>query len=140
MPNMHDLNQVLELQTIGCEIVSGAIHDLVVNVDNSKFPTVISVEGHGHTLRPQWTGEEGGALNAGWRTVDALVNISNKLGSAGLHYNVDWYWEHVGSSVRQYESNDRWKDHESSYILSFKREKDAEQAKFWLEMNNGVNE
>ena len=99
----------------------------------TKFKNVITVEGHGHSNRPPYLPEEGGALNAGWRTVDALVHISNILGTQGLQYNRDWYWESNGSSTIRL-ADDHYSSYESSYILSFKNSKDAEMAKFWLQL------
>jgi len=40
---------------------------------------------------------EGGALNAGYTSVDALAYVSNLLGNHGLIYRKDWWWEGMGS-------------------------------------------
>ena len=42
------------------------------------------------------TSVEGGALNANYRDVDALVVVSNYLGELGYKYQKDWSWETVG--------------------------------------------
>ena len=42
------------------------------------------------------TSVEGGALNANYRDVDALVVVSTYPGELGYKYQKDWYWETVG--------------------------------------------
>jgi len=47
--------------------------------------------------RPNHLPMEGGALNAGYTSVDALAYVSNQLGNHGLIYREDWWWEGMGS-------------------------------------------
>lgn len=53
------------------------------------------------TRRDRWIGEstgntvEGGALNANYRTVEAVAMICNHLGSMGLIYGEDFVWDGV---------------------------------------------
>ena len=53
------------------------------------------------TRRDRWIGEttgktvEGGALNADYRTVEAVAMICNHLGQLGLIYGEDFVWDGV---------------------------------------------
>lgn len=53
------------------------------------------------TVRDRWIGEttgktvEGGALNANYRTVEAIGMLCNHLGQLGLIYGEDFTWEGV---------------------------------------------
>jgi len=61
------------------------------------FDYRVSVDSSNWTGRENNLPQEGGALNAGYTPVDALCNISNKLGNHGLVYNIDWWWESFGT-------------------------------------------
>jgi len=61
-----------------------------------KFPNAITVNASNYTDRKNHLPGEGGALNAGYTPVDALCMVSNLLGSHGLRYNVDWWWDGFG--------------------------------------------
>jgi hypothetical protein len=56
-----------------------------------EYKTIVSSKNL--TDRANHLPEEGGALNAGYTSVDALCMISNLLGRHGLTYNKDWWWD-----------------------------------------------
>ena len=56
-----------------------------------KYKTIVSSKNL--TNRANHLPIEGGALNAGYTSVDALCMISNLLGRHGLTYNKDWWWD-----------------------------------------------
>ena len=56
-----------------------------------EYKTIVSSKNL--TDRANHLPEAGGALNAGYTSVDALCMISNLLGRHGLTYNKDWWWD-----------------------------------------------
>jgi len=61
------------------------------------FHHTVSVSISDFSDRPNHLPQEGGALNAGYTSVDALASVSNYLGNHGLIYKKDWWWEGMGS-------------------------------------------
>jgi len=61
-----------------------------------KFPNLVTVNASTYTNRNNHLPGEGGALNAGYTPVDALCKVSNILGSHGLRYGEDWWWDGFG--------------------------------------------
>lgn len=53
----------------------------------------LSIEVSKLSDRPNHLTGGGGALNAGYTTVDGLARISNMLGHLGLQYGRDFYWK-----------------------------------------------
>lgn len=68
--------------------------------------------------RPNHLQMEGGALNAGYTSVDALAYVSNLLGNHGLIYRKDWWWEGMGSD-KNYQSilNLRFRDEKNKVLV-----------------------
>lgn len=66
----------------------------------SKKPLILEFPSKALTQRPvsrgyllgpgDWVGEEGGALNANYRDVEAACIICNAMGEAGYRYGVDF--------------------------------------------------
>jgi hypothetical protein len=60
----------------------------------------LSIEVSKLSDRPNHLPGEGGALNAGYTTVDGLARISNTLGHLGLQYGRDFYWKSFEYSIQ----------------------------------------
>ena len=76
-------------------------HDMI-DFDDTKFKNTLTLDVDKLSKRDEYLGQsqntsvEGGALNANYREVDAVAQVSNQLGKLGYVYNKDWYWENVG--------------------------------------------
>ena len=76
-------------------------HDMI-DFDETKFKNTLTLDVDKLSKRDEYLGQsqntsvEGGALNANYREVDAVAQVSNQLGKLGYVYNQDWYWESVG--------------------------------------------
>ena len=64
--------------------------------DHTQFMKEVSIKEKRATTRMGHLPVEGGGLNAGYDTVDAVANICTTAGNLGMKYGKDFIWAYAG--------------------------------------------
>jgi len=67
-------------------------------MDHTRYMKEIQIKQKRATTRQGHLPIEGGGLNAGYDTVDAVANICTTAGNLGMKYGKDFIWSHTGFS------------------------------------------
>ena len=65
-------------------------------MDHTQFMKEITIKESRATTRMGYLPIGGGALNAGYNTVDAVANICSTAGNLGMKYGRDYFWAYAG--------------------------------------------
>jgi hypothetical protein len=70
----------------------------MVKMDHTQYMKEIQIKQNSATTRMGHLPVEGGGLNAGYDTVDAVANICTTAGNLGMKYGEDFIWAGTGYS------------------------------------------